>query len=196
MNFNNSMSKVKIKGKSTYTIYKIIVLDRVYIGKTKNFKHRISCHISACHDKNSEEYNKPLFKHIREVESKGEFKFDESHFEIIEEITDYEDEEDILYCERAWFEFYRDDLKIDMLNDRRPIRTEEERKKYENETKKKYREENKDEINRKAREKIKNETPERKEERRKKRRERYAKKREAQRQVQNSHVSDVPKDSS
>jgi len=178
MKVQNSMSIVSEKtGMPTYTIYKIMVLDRVYIGKTKDFEKRRSDHINKCHNKDDKEYNKPLYKHIREMEEKGEFKFDESHFEIIEVIDDYEDEEDILYCEKAWFEFYRDDLKIEMLNVLRPIINEEERKELNNKKSKKHYEENRDKINRKARE-------------------RYAKKKEAQRQVQNSHVSDVPKDSS
>ena len=190
MNFNNSMSI----GLPTYTIYKITVLNKVYIGKTSNFERRRSEHIRKHRDKNSRDYNMPVYKYIREMEEKGEFKFDKSHFEIIEVIEDYEDEEYILHIEKAWIEFYRDELKIDMLNDRRPIINEEERKEYNKEKKKIYREENKDEIlekakkyreanrdkiNRKAKEKAKekreNETPRRREERLKKMKEYNAK---------------------
>ena len=160
----------------TYTIYKITVLDRVYIGKTINFKNRTSDHISNCHNKNTKQYNIPLYKYIRELEDKGEFKFNESHFEIIEENTDYEDEEDILHMEKAWFEFYRDELKIEMLNDRRPILTEEERKEYGQAYKQteKY----------KKQQKAYEQRPENRERHNRLKRERRAKKR-AERQAQN-----------
>jgi hypothetical protein len=195
-----SMSKVKIKGKSTYTIYMIDVLNSIYIGKTSDFGRRRSQHISACHNKNSKDYNMPVYKYIREVEEKGELKFNQTSFQIIEEITDYEDEDDILYCEKAWIEFY-EWFGFKMLNVSRPIINEEERnehiKKYYEENKqkvlercKKYREKNKEELNRKrgkkAKEKRANETPEEKLERLKKRREKYAKKKLEERTNRNN----------
>ena len=209
MNLEDSMSKVKIKGKSTYTIYGINVLNKVYIGKTNNFERRRSEHINRCHNKNDIRYNIPLYKHIRKLEEKGEFKFDESHFEIIEEITDYEDEEYILHMERAWVEFYRDEMKIEMMNVFKPILTEKERKEQHNKKTKKYYQANKEEINRQTRENKKkkraNENPQQREERLKKerenakkyreankdeinrkKRERRAKKKETERQAQNN----------
>ena len=51
-------------------IYKISCLDETikeaYVGSTLNFKDRMSQHKSNCNNEICKEYNKPLYKFIRE----------------------------------------------------------------------------------------------------------------------------------
>ena len=70
-----------------YTIYKIICKDQnvkeLYIGSTKDFKHRKMNHKSDCNNVNGTKYNYLIYRTIR-----ANGGFDNWNIEIVEELVD------------------------------------------------------------------------------------------------------------
>ena len=100
-------------------IYKLHKDDmtEIYIGSTADEKHREKCHKSDCNNENSEEYNRKVYKFIRDNGG-----WDTWTFEVIER---FPCENDIQLRIR---EQYYYDLMKPILNSQRPYISEEERK--------------------------------------------------------------------
>jgi hypothetical protein len=49
-----------------YTFYKLSIGDKCYVGSTKDLYNRMKLHKYACYTEKCKEYNKPLYKVIRE----------------------------------------------------------------------------------------------------------------------------------
>ena len=120
---------------SEAVIYKIHKDGICYIGSTHDEIEREIQHNSDCNNENSEEYNRKVYKFIRENGG-----WDTWTFEVIQE---YPCENDI---ELRIREQYYYDLLNPELNTYRPYTSEEERKKYHKNYYAKYNEDNREEI--------------------------------------------------
>ena len=107
-------------------VYKLFCkdLDGFYIGSSMNFHNRQQKHKYSWNDEKSKEYNKKLYKYIRDNGG-----FDEWNFEILE-MGEYEDK----YCMKDRERYFIETL-IPTLNCAIPNRTNEE-----------WREDNKDKV--------------------------------------------------
>ena len=83
-------------------IYRIKCLDESikesYIGSTVDFRKRINRHKHCCHNEICKDYNKPLYKFIRENGGWGAWNMN-----IIDSLTTI-DKNEILKCERKYIE--------------------------------------------------------------------------------------------
>ena len=84
-----------------FTFYKIVSKDEnikdCYVGKTKNFKNRISKHKNDYYNENRRSYNIKVYQYIRENGGINNFNF----IEI--EKNEYNDKDSVIR-ERYWFE--------------------------------------------------------------------------------------------
>ena len=103
-----------------YYFYKICSLDNeyIYIGSTKNVRHRISQHKSDCNNNKSKKYNYKLYLHIRQNGGLDNFYFD-----IIESINT-NDKEIVLKQEQYLMNKYNSNL-----NTNRAFLSEDEKNK-------------------------------------------------------------------
>ena len=107
--------------------------NEYYIGSTNNIHRRQKEHKSCCNNKNSSDYNKKVYKYIRE--NGGFDKFD---FEILE-IGEYEDKKLLHERERFFIEQNKPSL-----NNNIPNRTKEEWREVNKENKKEHYQKNKE----------------------------------------------------
>jgi len=116
----------------TSFIYKIVCKDdsitECYVGSTSDIKKRKIEHKSNCNNPNSKEYNKLLYKYIRDNNG-----FDNFILKKVKTIH-YDDKTELLNKERQWMERLNATLNKDV-----PSRTKKEYNKQ-------YREMNKDAI--------------------------------------------------
>ena len=100
-------------------IYKIICLDdsvtECYVGSTNDINRRRLNHKSKCNNPNDKEYDKPLYKYIRDNDG-----FDNFIMTKIKTVY-YEDRDELLKRERHWIERLGA-----TLNTRVPSRTRKE----------------------------------------------------------------------
>ena len=57
-------------------VYKLTIDNETYVGSTGNFKKRLTNHKSDCYNPDSKEYNKSLYKYIRENSEWNNVKFE------------------------------------------------------------------------------------------------------------------------
>jgi hypothetical protein len=146
----NKIAKDLVKyGKSV--IYKICCKDEniteCYVGSTTNAKNRKKTHKSKCTNKNSIDYNRPVYRYIRDNGG-----FDNWIFEVLENYP-CRNKEQLVFRERFWFE------KLGAtLNSCYPQRSMEQYRKDNkveiSEKGKKYYEKNKVEISEKRKERY------------------------------------------
>jgi GIY-YIG catalytic domain len=79
-----------------------------YVGSTTNFKNRKSGHKSNCSNKNCKEYNRPLYKFIRET---GGWS-DDWCMVLVEEYPNCKSSIELLKYEREHFDFYKPELNM------------------------------------------------------------------------------------
>jgi len=124
-------------------VYRISCLDEsvkeCYIGSTLDFHRRMCQHKTCCHNENSNKYNYPLYKFIRENGGWGAWKMT-----IIDSLTTT-DKNEMIKCERKYIDEYNFTLNIV-----KPTRTKKEyhldNKEELAEKRKLYRQEHKEEI--------------------------------------------------
>ena len=128
-------------------IYKLCCLDvnvkEIYIGSSTNFKQRKSLHKSDCNNEKRKEYNRYVYKYIRDNGGWDNWTMIELHKYPCNDKRELECEENRVMIELQ-----------SQLNSQKSYRTEEERIEYDKKYNKNYREEHKKELNMKAREKI------------------------------------------
>jgi len=113
-----------------YKIYKITSpqTDKIYIGSTKNtLNKRFTYH-----------------KYLLNCSSKLIIEFGDAEIELIEEV----DEQNRLFRERHWIEFYTEQCVNKII----PIRTKEEKREHKTEYNREYYEANREQINEHQRE--------------------------------------------
>ncbi len=129
-----------------FTFYKIVSKDEnikdCYVGKTKNFKNRISKHKNDYYNENRRSYNIKVYQYIRENGGINNFNF----IEI--EKGEYNDKDSFIK-ERYWIE----ELKA-TLNRQLPLRTKKEWDEDNIEKQKEYNKKNIEKIKEKRKEKI------------------------------------------
>ena len=112
-----------IEPQFTGYIYTIKFLNKIlYVGSTKDFRKRKTCHISDCYNPNSTGYNQPIYKFLRNYNI--ELKRDMFDVEIL--ILNCKSKKELLQYEK---QIYLEN-KHSVLNICNPILTEEERKAY------------------------------------------------------------------
>tara|TARA_R110001592_G_scaffold12280_2_gene58897 strand:+ start:537 stop:1139 length:603 start_codon:yes stop_codon:yes gene_type:complete len=120
-------------------IYKLCCLDvnvkEIYIGSSTNFKQRKSNHKTNCNNEKRKEYNRYVYKFIRDNGSWSNWCMIELHKYSCNDRRELESEENRVMNELQ-----------SQLNSRKSYRTEEEQVEYQKEYDKKYREEHKEEI--------------------------------------------------
>ena len=128
-----------------YYFYKICSLDNeyIYIGSTRNLRHRISQHKSDCNNNKSKKYNYKLYLNIRQNGGLDNFYFD-----IIESINT-NDKEIVLKQEQYLMNKYNSNL-----NTNRAFLSEDEKKQYNRQYNNQYRIDNNEIINNKKKEKF------------------------------------------
>ena len=133
-----------------------------YIGSTKKFHNRQIEHKTRCKSEKSREYNKKLYKYIRDNGG-----FDEWTFEILEK-GEYENKKLLYDRERFFIEQNKPSLNCEIPNrtpkehyqDNKEIISKKKKKYYQNNTEKicernrEYREKNKEKLKEKKKEKI------------------------------------------
>jgi len=115
-------------------------IEKCYIGSTTNLKSRIRQHRHSCNNIKDKEYNKNLYKFIRQ--NKGYYNF---YFEILQDEIEFNDRKEMNIIER----FHIEDIGIELtLNKCIPTRQKNEYQKTEKhkdihkKANKKYRENN------------------------------------------------------
>ena len=125
-------------------VYKISCLDESikesYVGSTVNFKKRIGSHKRTCHNENSNEYNYPLYKFIRE---NGGWRAWE--MTIIDSLTTT-DKNEKEKCERRYIEEQEFSLNKFIPTRSRKEYHQDNKEKL-NEISRKYHQANREEIN-------------------------------------------------
>lgn len=142
-----------------YIIYRIFYKDQVnYVGSTRNYEQRKIKHKSNCFNEKRNEYNKKLYKFIRN----NKIPWDSLEFEVIQEDM-FDSKEDILKQETFWICFFN---SIELgQNERSAWISEEEKIEYQQQYKinnrnkiqeknKQYRINNRNKILEKAKEKV------------------------------------------
>jgi hypothetical protein len=115
-----------------FVVYKLSVGEMVYIGSTYDLRKRVREHKSDCFNSNSNKYNKPLYKYIRD----NHIDFDEVKIEVLEEVqniflTDRANEIQARKREQYYINNQNEITGGNILNDIRAYVTEEERKEEE-----------------------------------------------------------------
>ena len=119
-----------------YIIYNIEYKDHIYVGSTKNLKHREINHRSDCFNKNSKKYNLKLYRILREAG----ISRDEICCKVLSIIQNIDEIQARIY-ENNWRMFLGADLNLQV-----PGRTRKEHYEDNNEKYKEYYEDNKEKI--------------------------------------------------
>jgi len=116
-------------------------VQEVYVGSTEDLNKRIETHKNACIYKTSNEYNRKLYRFIRENGGFDNWKF------IWLELFKTDDTIFLRQLEQIWMDTFPQEL---LLNGYRAYATEEEKKEQLIKGKKKYYKKNKDLLLKKA----------------------------------------------
>jgi hypothetical protein len=129
-----------------FVVYKLVVGEMVYIGSTSDLKKRVGCHKLDCFNSNSNNYNVPLYKYIRD----NHIDFNIIEVEVLEEIenlflTNKENEINARKREQYHIDIQDEIVGGNLLNDIRAYITEEEYKLH----KAQYYQQNKEKLSQK-----------------------------------------------
>jgi hypothetical protein len=130
-----------------FVVYKLVVGEMIYIGSTCDLRERLVNHKSSCLNSNSNNYNTPLYKYIRD----NDIDFDDIEVEVLEEIeniflSDRENEINARKREQYYIDIQDEIIGGNILNDRRAYTTEEEYKLYYQQYYQQYYQRNKETI--------------------------------------------------
>jgi NADH pyrophosphatase NudC (nudix superfamily) len=130
-----------------FVVYKLLVGEMIYIGSTYELKKRVGEHKSNCFNSNNREYNKSLYKYIRD----NNIDFDDIEIEVLEDVenlflTNQENEIQARKREQYYINDQDEITGENILNDHRAYITEEQNKERIKEYNAQYRQNNKERI--------------------------------------------------
>ena len=126
-------------------VYKITVGDETYVGSTCNLKNRLRVHKSDCYNIESKEYNKSLYKYIREYSYWADI-----NVEVLVHLHPKFNKVERCSFEQEWIDYLKPTLNVWSSNT--GLSKNEYQKKWHIDNKdkiKQYRIDNKDKLNQK-----------------------------------------------